>query len=430
MPYLYSYLAISIEGTSLSNTESKVLEHPAIGGLVLFTRNIETPEQVTTLISSIRRIKPNMVIMVDNEGLEDPEVFQTRAGVWRMVDNQGLPNPLFPAPPISQYRISQIYQENPQEGLQAAFNAGRQIKDQLEAWRVMALGVTLCSNPENRGPYPNPHRTDIQTVVDDAPGKESSATEAAFNTQEEELSQRLSTGCQIPEKTGWVIRGLGRSFGESPLKQIYPLAKAKLEGMQGMPTNVKHAVDHGCSSADSHVEKSLDGRNEEDLFKHLAIYKKLSEDGLVDSIMTSHVVHPLSKDPEVEFGLSAYWLEMLRNHVGPKPFIMSDCLSMGAIKESKAIKKKQHTKQGNKDVDYLVEAIACASNPEKYRKDGYFPGDIGVHTDLVLVCNKPIKVIKEILQVMTFIPDRSVKERLSNVQLWSEKKLSKKKVGP
>jgi beta-N-acetylhexosaminidase len=44
------------------------LLHPATGGVILFRRNYESVEQITHLISTIRDIRPELLIAVDHEG--------------------------------------------------------------------------------------------------------------------------------------------------------------------------------------------------------------------------------------------------------------------------------------------------------------------------------------------------------------------------
>ena len=59
---------IDVEGHTLSQTEMDRLRAPAAGGVILFRRNYESPEQITQLICSIRAIRPELLIAVDHEG--------------------------------------------------------------------------------------------------------------------------------------------------------------------------------------------------------------------------------------------------------------------------------------------------------------------------------------------------------------------------
>lgn len=57
-----------IAGTSLSAEDHDFLRHPALSGLILFARNYESPQQLTGLTRSIRAIRPELLLCVDQEG--------------------------------------------------------------------------------------------------------------------------------------------------------------------------------------------------------------------------------------------------------------------------------------------------------------------------------------------------------------------------
>ena len=61
-------LMLDIEGTQLSQQDIECIEHSACGGLILFSRNFQSALQIEELIQSIRAIKPNILIAVDQEG--------------------------------------------------------------------------------------------------------------------------------------------------------------------------------------------------------------------------------------------------------------------------------------------------------------------------------------------------------------------------
>ncbi len=62
-------IMMDVAGTSLSAEDKEILQHPLVGGLILFTRNFHSPEQITDLVTSIRQAanKP-LLIAVDHEG--------------------------------------------------------------------------------------------------------------------------------------------------------------------------------------------------------------------------------------------------------------------------------------------------------------------------------------------------------------------------
>lgn len=61
-------IMMDIQGTELQPLEAELLQHPAVGGLILFTRNFENRRQLGELVKSIRRHLPQGLIAADTEG--------------------------------------------------------------------------------------------------------------------------------------------------------------------------------------------------------------------------------------------------------------------------------------------------------------------------------------------------------------------------
>jgi beta-N-acetylhexosaminidase len=62
-------LVIGIAGTTLEAAERDWLQHPAVGGVILFSRNFASREQVTELAAAIRGAAPRpQLLCVDQEG--------------------------------------------------------------------------------------------------------------------------------------------------------------------------------------------------------------------------------------------------------------------------------------------------------------------------------------------------------------------------
>lgn len=62
-------LMIDVQGTSLTSEDIELLQHPLVGGLILFTRNYQSPAQLTTLTQAIKfHAKSPILIAVDHEG--------------------------------------------------------------------------------------------------------------------------------------------------------------------------------------------------------------------------------------------------------------------------------------------------------------------------------------------------------------------------
>lgn len=62
-------IMMDVLGTSLTEEDKELLQHPLVGGLILFTRNFQSTEQITQLVADIRIAagKP-LLIAVDHEG--------------------------------------------------------------------------------------------------------------------------------------------------------------------------------------------------------------------------------------------------------------------------------------------------------------------------------------------------------------------------
>ena len=47
-------LMIDVQGTSLSEEDRELMQHPLVGAVILFTRNFESIEQLERLVADIR----------------------------------------------------------------------------------------------------------------------------------------------------------------------------------------------------------------------------------------------------------------------------------------------------------------------------------------------------------------------------------------
>ncbi|MEN9728814.1 MAG: hypothetical protein RL434_3180, partial [Pseudomonadota bacterium] len=62
-------LMIDIQGTTLNAEDRNLLSHPAVGGVILFSRNYESRAQLTALTREIHALRtPQLLIAVDHEG--------------------------------------------------------------------------------------------------------------------------------------------------------------------------------------------------------------------------------------------------------------------------------------------------------------------------------------------------------------------------
>ena len=65
---LHSPLIIDVAGTSLSKDDRRRLKHPLTGGVILFSRNWQSRQQLSRLCKSIKSVRKDLLICVDHEG--------------------------------------------------------------------------------------------------------------------------------------------------------------------------------------------------------------------------------------------------------------------------------------------------------------------------------------------------------------------------
>lgn len=103
----YGPVMIDLQGPTLSDNERKLLQHPRVGGVILFSRNYQGIEPLKKLVADIRKsAQKSLLIAVDHEG----------GRVWRFKDG------FTTLPAAKQY--GDIYEKDPFEGLKLARNAG------------------------------------------------------------------------------------------------------------------------------------------------------------------------------------------------------------------------------------------------------------------------------------------------------------------
>ncbi len=62
-------LMIDLTGPALEGAEREMLEHPLVGGVILFSRNYTDPAQLTALVAAIHAVRsPPLLVAVDHEG--------------------------------------------------------------------------------------------------------------------------------------------------------------------------------------------------------------------------------------------------------------------------------------------------------------------------------------------------------------------------
>lgn len=65
---MQSSLMLDVQGLWLTADERAMLRHPQVCGVILFARNVDSPRQVAELCRSIRAVRSDLLISVDQEG--------------------------------------------------------------------------------------------------------------------------------------------------------------------------------------------------------------------------------------------------------------------------------------------------------------------------------------------------------------------------
>jgi beta-N-acetylhexosaminidase len=116
---------VDVAGTALTPEDRRVLGHPLIGAVILFTRNYADPQQLEELVNEIHALRtPPLLVTVDHEG---GRVQRFRAGFTEL-------------PPAR--AIGHAYDIDPEAGRQLAWQCGW-----LLAAELRAAGVDLSFAP-------------------------------------------------------------------------------------------------------------------------------------------------------------------------------------------------------------------------------------------------------------------------------------------
>jgi beta-N-acetylhexosaminidase len=296
---------IDLDGPLLLPLEKILLQHPLVGGVVLFTHNFQNPDQLRALIQNIRSLAPELILAVDHEG----------GRVWRF--REGFTH--IPA----MRSVGQLFDRNVKKSLQTAEHIGWILASELLAYGI-DLSFTPVLDIDNQ----------ISTVIGD------------------------------------------RAFHANP-SVVATLGKALIKGMRaaGMRAVGKHFPGHGGCVPDSHVSAVTDPRDfkgiwEKDLLPFTQLAPQLS------GIMTAHLTYP-AIDP-LPATYSPYWLQgILREKIGFKGAIFSDCLSMTAAAiHPDLCDRITHALSAGCDV-----AMLCQQNRETLLEVlSSLPQTLGIHT--------------------------------------------------
>lgn len=119
------FLFIDLEKTGISPEEVILLKHEFVAGVLLFTRNFSSKEQLQDLIHHIKNIRDDLILMVDQEG-----------GYVQRLQREGFR--AIPAPRV----YGEMYEHHPQAALEMASHFGF-----IMAQDLLSCGIHLSLAP-------------------------------------------------------------------------------------------------------------------------------------------------------------------------------------------------------------------------------------------------------------------------------------------
>jgi beta-N-acetylhexosaminidase len=268
----HAALIIDIAATELTPVDRRRLQNPLVGGLILFSRNWQSREQLTALCGGIKAVRSDLLICIDHEG-----------GRVQRFRTDGFTH----LPPMR--ALGNLWIKDQLAATNAATACGYVLGAELRA-----CGVDLSFTPV----LDLDHQTDAAQGI--APASRSS-----------------------------VIGD--RAFGRDP-RVVTMLAKSVMHGLlqSGMHNCGKHFPGHGFAQADSHLAIAQDERPLKTILgDDAAPYGWLNT--ALTAVMPAHVVYP--KIDARPAGFSNRWLNfILRGQLGFGGAVFSDDLSMRAAR--------------------------------------------------------------------------------------------------
>ena len=318
-------VVIDIAGTTLNADDRRRLQHPLVGGMILFTRNWVDRRQLAELTSEVKTLRPDLLITVDHEG---GRVQRFRTGGFTHL------------PPM----------------------------------RVLG---EMWMNDGKRGPGSGAmDATDAATAAGFVLGAELRACGVDFS---------FTPVLDLDHGHSAVIGN--RSFHRDP-RVVSLLAKSLMHGLllTGMHHCGKHFPAHGFATADSHVELPIDPRSLKALLaEDVRPYEWLSTS--LTSVMPAHIIYP--KVDALPAGFSARWLKgILRQQLAFTGAIFSDDLAMEGARRINGVPVSftdaaivalnagcdmvllcNQSKDGGHAIDELLDGLSAAEQQGQWQRD-------------------------------------------------------------
>jgi len=111
-------LMLDLEGLDPTAEERLLLAQPEVGGLILFARNYESPDQLHRLMRQIRGLRPDLLVAIDQEG---GRVQRIRTGATRL-------------PPMA--TLGKLWRREPEAAIADARELGWLMATELRAFDI------------------------------------------------------------------------------------------------------------------------------------------------------------------------------------------------------------------------------------------------------------------------------------------------------
>lgn len=259
-----SPLMLDLDSVTLSSEEVELVNHPLVGGVIFFSRNYESAEQIQHLVKQIRSAtEREILIAVDHEG---GRVQRFREQFTRLPSLASITAADSEGTNISQSLENLLRQAYAHGWLMAA--------------EVRSVGIDFSFAPV----------LDLNYGVSEVIGDRS------FHREPEQVA-RLATA---------YIEGMRDA---------------------GMASTGKHFPGHGAVREDSHLEIPIDDRSREAIWSNdLVPFRSLIKAGL-DAVMPAHVIYPKVDNKPAGFS-PIWLQQVLRDELAFDGVIFSDDLSM------------------------------------------------------------------------------------------------------
>ena len=116
---------VDLTGTQINHDEITLLKQPAVGGVILFSRNYQSKKQLAELVAEIKSLrKPSLLIAVDQEG---GRVQRFKEGFYEL--------------PAAR-TIGKVFEDDMQKGMNLAYHLG-----EIMAGELVGIGIDISFAP-------------------------------------------------------------------------------------------------------------------------------------------------------------------------------------------------------------------------------------------------------------------------------------------